>query len=82
MRFTDRRDAGRQLAARLRELAGPDVVVLGLPRGGVPVAAEVASALDIPISTVMTPQVSMMRAIHQRAPTRSSSRLLGTSNRK
>jgi predicted phosphoribosyltransferase len=45
--FEDRRAGGRQLAERLRHHAGgPDVVVLGLPRGGVPVAFEVASALD------------------------------------
>ncbi|MCB8905623.1 MULTISPECIES: alpha/beta family hydrolase [unclassified Streptomyces] len=49
MFFTDRTDAGRQLAARLDHLKGRDVVVLGLPRGGVPVAAEVADALDAPL---------------------------------
>ncbi|MEU0400677.1 phosphoribosyltransferase family protein [Streptomyces sp. NPDC006197] len=49
MFFSDRTDAGRQLAARLDHLKGHDVVVLGLPRGGVPVAVEVADALDAPL---------------------------------
>jgi putative phosphoribosyl transferase len=49
MVFTDRVDAGRQLAARLRGLKGRDVIVLALPRGGVPVAAEVARALHAPL---------------------------------
>lgn len=44
-RFRDRVDAGEQLAAKLAAFAHrPDVLVLGLPRGGVPVAAEVARA--------------------------------------
>jgi erythromycin esterase-like protein/predicted phosphoribosyltransferase len=50
MRFHDRRDAGRQLAARLTAYAGrSDVTVLALPRGGVPVASEVAAQLDAPL---------------------------------
>lgn len=53
MVFVDRVDAGRQLGARLQHLRGQDVVVLGLPRGGVPVAAEVARALDAPLDVIV-----------------------------
>ncbi|MEV0251317.1 phosphoribosyltransferase family protein [Nocardia sp. NPDC050712] len=49
MPFHDRRDAGRRLAERLRGFHGPDVVVLAVPRGGVPVACEVAAALGLPL---------------------------------
>ncbi|MDF2144632.1 phosphoribosyltransferase family protein [Knoellia sp. p5-6-4] len=51
--FSDRRDAGRQLAQSLRRYRGPDTLVLGLPRGGVPVAAEVAAALGAPLDVVV-----------------------------
>src|SRR5947208_4368225 len=48
--FRDRHDAGRRLAARLTAYANrPDVLVLALPRGGVPVAYEVARALHVPL---------------------------------
>ena len=49
-RFRDRRDAGRRLAEKLTAYVGrPDVIVLALPRGGVPVAYEVAQALGAPL---------------------------------
>src|SRR3982074_3210861 len=54
MRYRDRTDAGRVLAGRLRGYAGrDDVVVLGLPRGGVPVAYEVARELDVPMDVFL-----------------------------
>jgi putative phosphoribosyl transferase len=52
-RFLDRVDAGWRLGERLRDLRGADVVVLGLPRGGVPVAAGVAHALGAPLDVII-----------------------------
>jgi putative phosphoribosyl transferase len=53
MTFRDRADAGRALAQRLRHLVDLDLVVLGLPRGGVPVAFEIATALSAPLGVIV-----------------------------
>ena len=51
-RFKDRTDAGRQLGAMLAPLRGSNVIVLGLPRGGMAVASEVARALHAPLDAL------------------------------
>lgn len=51
--YADRRDAGRRLVGPLRALVTGPVLVLGLPRGGVPVAFEVASALGVPLDVLL-----------------------------
>ena len=53
MSFANRADAGRCLGARLQHLRSESVVVLGLPRGGVPVAFEVARALNAPLDVIV-----------------------------
>ena len=53
MRFRNRSDAGQRLADRLEHLRGKDAVILGLPRGEVPVAAEVARALGAPLDIIL-----------------------------
>ena len=55
--FADRFDAGRQLAARLSSFAGAQPLILALPRGGVPVAFEVAQALRAPLDLVMVRKI-------------------------
>ncbi|POH64593.1 MULTISPECIES: phosphoribosyltransferase [Cryobacterium] len=51
--FIDRVEAGRRLALQLDYLRGQDIVVLGIPRGGVPVAYEVAASLDVPLDVIV-----------------------------
>ena len=52
--FIDRNEAGKLLAQRLRACTNrDDVLVLGLPRGGVPVALEVAKRLDVPFDVLV-----------------------------
>src|SRR3954462_1848170 len=58
-RFADRRDAGRVLSERLAATARENVVVLGLPRGGVVVAAEVAAALAAPLDVLVVRKIGL-----------------------
>jgi predicted phosphoribosyltransferase len=53
VRFEDRRDAGRRLADALRKEVDPNVLVLGLARGGIPVAYEVARGLEAPLDVLV-----------------------------
>src|SRR5437762_14034191 len=58
--FPNRREAGVELASKLRHYAGRrDVVVLALPRGGVPVAFEIAEALDAPLDIFLVRKLGM-----------------------
>jgi putative phosphoribosyl transferase len=60
MRFRDRQEAGQLLADHLREFAGrSDVIVLALPRGGVPVAAEIARALGVHLDTLVVRKIGL-----------------------
>jgi predicted phosphoribosyltransferase len=61
-RFTDRADAGRQLAARLLPMALDKPVVYALPRGGVPVALEIARALGAPLDLIFVRKIGAPRA--------------------
>lgn len=59
-RFRNRSDAGRRLAAELRPYAHhSDVVVLALPRGGVPIGYEVAEALDVPLDVFVVRKLGL-----------------------
>jgi putative phosphoribosyl transferase len=57
--YADRAEAGRELAGRLEHLRGQPVVVLGLPRGGVPVAAQVAAALAAPLDVLVVRKLGL-----------------------
>lgn len=57
--FSSREDAGRQLALRLKNMALVDPVVLALPRGGVPVAAEVARELHAPLDLILVRKIGV-----------------------
>jgi predicted phosphoribosyltransferase len=59
MSFQDRADAGRQLARALAGYKGQQPVVLALPRGGVSVAAEVATALDAPLDVILVRKIGV-----------------------
>lgn len=59
MTFRDRTEAGHRLASVLSPYRGEDILILALPRGGVPVAAEVASALDAPLDLVLVRKIGV-----------------------
>ena len=59
MKFTDRRDAGRRLAAQLAHLKEQRPVILALPRGGVAVGFEIAEALDAPLDIVLVRKIGV-----------------------
>jgi len=76
MQFLDRLEAGRKLAAALKKYKDQHPVVLALPRGGVPVAAEVAAVLNAPLDLVLVrkigvpyqPELAMGAVVDGRAP--------------
>lgn len=59
MRFSDRQDAGRQLATALAHYRDEDVVIFALPRGGVPVAVPIAHALHAPLTLALVRKIGV-----------------------
>jgi len=57
--FSNRADAGRRLADKLSQYRGGDVIILAVPRGGVPVAIEVARGLDAPLGVVVARKITI-----------------------
>jgi putative phosphoribosyl transferase len=57
--FRDRRDAGRLLSLQLSKYEGPDSIILAIPSGGVPVAAEIREALDLPMDLIIVRKVQI-----------------------
>lgn len=57
--FESRRDAGRKLAAELREFKNPSTIVLAIPNGGVPVALEVAGALEAELDVIICRKIPL-----------------------
>ena len=55
--YENRTDAGKQLGEQLKEFLGQDIVVLAIPRGGLPVAAEVARFLKAPLDVALTKKI-------------------------
>lgn len=76
MTFRDRRDAGARLASALGNLEGEDAVILALPRGGIPVAAEIALSLRAPMDVLLVrkigvpsqPELAMGAVVEGREP--------------
>ncbi len=59
MPFLDRADAGRRLASVLTGVRGADAIVLGLPRGGIPVGYEIAQVLGVPLDVILVRKVGL-----------------------
>ncbi|WSH65169.1 phosphoribosyltransferase family protein [Rhizobium ruizarguesonis] len=57
--FNDRQDVGRRLASALLRYRNQDVVIVGLPRGGVPVALEIAKVLDAPMTMIFVRKIGV-----------------------
>ncbi|GAI06433.1 unnamed protein product [marine sediment metagenome] len=57
--FENRHDAGRQLAQKLSEFKGQPVIVLAIPNGGVPVALEVALALEANLALIISRKIPL-----------------------